>query len=238
MADRKFVIFDVASDMAHFRRQYAITTALTYLVPPRTALCGLIGAVLGLPKNDCLRHFTDEQAIFGVQIIEPIRTGHVSINLLDTKGSRDFRPKRVNPHTAMRYEVVRGPRYRVMFGHEKLGERLAGMLNRAESSYTPCLGLAWMIAWLDIARVVTGSLVNDDQQPREFVSPVRTNDLTGDIGWDSDGVYQRIRMPAVMQPDRQVTRYEEYIVEMTGRPIRAALRSYWKLEDGTCFSPM
>lgn len=238
MADRKFVIFDVASDMAHFRRQYAITTALTYVVPPRTALCGLIGAVIGLPKNDCLRHFTDDQAVFGVQVAQPIRTGHVSINLLDTKGSRDFRPKRVNPHTAMRYEIVRSPRYRVIFGHEELGEHLAGMLNRAESHYTPCLGLAWMIAWLDAARIVTGSLVNNDSQSREFVSPVRTSGLAGDIGWNADGVYQRIRMPAVMQPDRQVTRYEEYIIETTGRPIEAALTSYWRLEDGTCFSPM
>jgi CRISPR-associated protein Cas5h len=240
MARRQFVAFEVASDIAHFRRQYAITTALTYVVPPRTALCGLVGAILGLPKNQCLQHFTDEHAVFGLQVIEPIRTGHISINLLDTKGSSDFRPKRINPHTAMRYEIVRSPRYRVIFGHETLGEKLAELLKRRESHYTPCLGLAWMIAWLDGVRLLSGDRVSDNQEYQPFSSLVRTDDLRPgtDVHWNNGSIYQRIRMPAEMRADRKVTRYEEYIVETTGRSVDATLRSYWKLADGTCFSAM
>jgi CRISPR-associated protein Cas5h len=237
-ASRPFTIFTIASDMAHFRRQYAITTALTYAIPPRTALCGLVGAVLGLQKNACLQQFGDSEAIFGVQIIDPVRTGHVSINLLDTKDNRDFRPKRVNPHTAMRYEIVRQPRYRVMFSHEELGERLATALQRDESQYTPCLGLAWMIAWFEEVWVATAEYVDDGPKGNKFVSPVRTSDINGEIVWNASGVYQRIRMPAEMQPNRQVTRYEEYIVDLTGNPMEASMRSYWRLSDGTCFSPM
>ena len=56
--------------------------------------------------------------------------------------------------------------------------------------------------------------------------------------WDREGVYQRVRMAAEMQPDRRVTRYESYVIDTTGRPIRAALKRYWKLSDGTCFSAM
>jgi CRISPR-associated protein Cas5h len=241
MADQPFVVFEVASDMAHFRRQYAITTALTYVVPPRTALCGLVGAILGLPKNDCLREFTDDLATFGLQIVEPIRTGHVSINLVQTKDGLNFRPTRgprVQPHTTMRYEVVKSPRYRVIFGHQQLAERLAELLGRAESYYTPCLGLAWMIAWLDGGHVLPGKHVVGDQESQAFCSPVRTSALRGDVRWHADGVYQRIRMPAVMQPDRQVTRYEEYIVDTTGQPVETSLKSYWRLADGTCCSPL
>jgi len=240
IADRQFVVFEVASDIAHFRRQYAITTALTYVLPPRTALSGLVGAIIGLPKDQSLQHFTDEHAIFGVQILEPIRTGHVSINLLDTKGSPDFRPKRINPHTAMRYEIVRSPRYRIIFGHDTLGERLADMLRQGESHYTPCLGLAWMIAWLDGAQVLSGEHMSGNQEYQSSSSLVRVSDLQSgtDVQWNSDSVYQRIRMPAEMQPDRRVTRYEEYIIETTGRSVDARLKSYWKLADGTCFSAM
>src|SRR5258706_8247915 len=148
---RDFIVFDVRSDMAHFRRPYAITTALTFPAPPRTALCGLVGAILGLPKNDCLEHFRDAQAIFGMQLLAPLSTGHVSINLLDTKntptikGIQTFRPKAVNPHTIMRYEIIRGPQYRIWFSHPELGPRLAAVLRNGETHYTPCLGLAWMI---------------------------------------------------------------------------------------------
>jgi len=144
---RKFVVFDVAGDLAHFRRQYAITTALSYAIPPRTALCGLVGAVLGLPKNEALADFGDDNAIFGLQIIRPVKTGHVSINLVQTKDNKWFRLKGENPRTTVRYEVVRDPAFRVMFSHPTLALELAETLRNGESVYTPCLGLAWMIAW-------------------------------------------------------------------------------------------
>src|SRR5437016_3628639 len=115
---RKFVIFDVASDMAHFRRQYAITTALSYPIPPRTALCGLVGAILGLPKNESLTLFRDSEAIFGVHIRAPIQTTGISLNLINTKDSKFFRLKGMNPRTTLRYEIVREPQYRVMFCHQ------------------------------------------------------------------------------------------------------------------------
>lgn len=236
---RRFVIFDVASEMAHFRRQYAMTTALTYPVPPRTALCGLIGAVLGLPKNESLRQFSDEDAIFGLQVLTPLRTGHVSINLVDTKDNSTFRLKAVNPRTTMRYEVVRAPRYRVMFSHGELVDQLRRVLENGESVYTPCLGLAWMVAWFEGRPIVLdGEEIRDEGTTPSIISPVRSDDLRGSIRWDPDGVYQRVRMPAEMRPDRQVTRYESYVIDATGRAISAALRVYWKLSDGTCFSAM
>lgn len=236
---REFVIFDVCADMAHFRRQYAITTALTYAIPPRTALCGLVGAVLGLPKNDSLTDFGDDDAIFGLQIVKPVRTAHVSINLVDTKSNPSFRLKAVNPRTTMRYEIIREPRFRVMFSHRTLGPRLAEVLNNGESAYTPCLGLAWMIAWFEEnPHIATGELVTKDPSIQSFVSPVRTDDVEGEFRWNTEGVYQRVRMPAVMQPDRKVARYEQYIMDTTSKPIEVSLKAYWRLADGTRFSAM
>lgn len=241
---REFVVFEVASDMAHFRRPYAITTALTFPAPPRTALCGLVGAIVGLPKNECLAWFGDDQAVFAVQMLEPLKTGHVSLNLLDTKGTKTvagiptFRPKEVNPHTIMRYEIIRSPRYRVFFAHAELGSRLADYVANERSYYTPCLGLAWMIAWFgDTVRIVQAEQVRGESGMNEFVSPVRTGDLQ-DVQWDEQAVYQRIRMPAEMLPTRKVERYEEYLVETTGRPITATLNTFWKCDDGTAFSAL
>ena len=236
---REFVIFDVASDLAHFRRQYAITTALTYPIPPRTALCGLVGAVLGLPKNESLAHFEDSEAVFGLQILSPLRVGHVSINLVDTKQNPTFRLKAVNPRTTMRYEVLRQPRYRVMFSHRTLSGQLAASLKHGESCYTPCLGLAWMIAWFgDGVQIAEAEEVTDDTAPQEFVSPVRSDDLQSEIAWNADGVYQRVRLPAVMRPNREVARYEAYVIDATGRSIVAPLKTYWRFVDGTCFSAL
>lgn len=235
---RDFTIFEVAGDLAHFRRPYAITTALTFPIPPRTALCGLIGAILGLPKNEGLQYLGDDEAIFGLDVLEPLKITSFSVNLLDTKGNSTFRPKPENPHTPMRYDFIRKPRYRILFSHNDLGPKLAVALQRRESVYTPCLGLAWLIAWFEGDVEVQSAELVASPGVAKCSSLVRSEDVLGPVEWDSRGVYQRARMPAEMQPNRQVTRYQEYIIETTGTPITAELRSHWRLSDGACFSAM
>lgn len=96
-----------------------------------------------------------------------------------------------------------------------------------------------MIAWFgDGVQIVEAQEVSNDEKHREFVSPVRSDDLQDEIHWNRDGVYQRVRLPAVMQPTREVTRYEAYVIDTTGRSILASLRVYWRLADGTCFSAL
>jgi CRISPR-associated protein Cas5h len=234
---REFAVFDVESDLAHFRRPYTTTSALTFPVPPRTALCGLVGAILGQPKNEGLSNFLDQEAIFGLLDSAPLSLTQYSFNLVDTKDNPSFRLKPENPHTQVRYECIRSPRYRIAFGHPTLASELRRLLDEGRAVYTPCLGLAWMIAWVDPVRFESG-----EELSASIVVPykclVRTADLVGDVQWDSDAVYQRLRMPAEMQPDRQVTRYEEYIVETTGRAIPCKLRRHWRLASGDCFSAM
>ena len=238
--ERDFVVFDVAAEYAHYRRPYAITTALTFPIPTRTALCGLIGAIAGLPKNDGLAELVDAKAVVALQLLAPVRCSHVSLSLIDTKGNRTFRPKAENPHTIMRYEVIREPRYRAFFAHEELAQRLHQLLERGQSVYTPCCGLAWMIATFEGHPQMRRAIKVDatDAAVVDCVTPVRTSVLAGDVEWDSMGVYQRLRMPAERQPDRQVTRHEEYLIDTTGRPIRSGLSEYWKFEDGTYICPL
>jgi CRISPR-associated protein Cas5h len=235
---RTFVVFDVASDVAHFRRPYAITSALTFPFPTRTALCGLVGAVLGLPKDECLAELTDTKAVFCVQIMKPLRVSVASFNLLHTKDSKTFRPKAETPHAPKRYELIQEPHYRVYFSHDELGLKLHTLLENGECHFTPCLGLAWMIAWFPAPPfLVDAEWITADQRT-ECLSPIRTSEIRGDVVWRAKGIYQRIRMPAEMRPDRVVTRYEEYLVDTTGGAIRADLGSFWRLPDGTTVSPM
>src|SRR5215218_7998053 len=48
---RPAVVFEYAGRFGHFLRAEASVSALSYPVPPRTALLGMIGAVLGLEKD-------------------------------------------------------------------------------------------------------------------------------------------------------------------------------------------
>lgn len=234
---REFTVFDVESDLAHFRRPYTTTSALTFPIPPRTALCGLVGAILGLPKNDGLAELTDEKAVFGLLTAAPLSLTQYSFNLVDTKDNPSFRLKPENPHTQVRYECIRFPRYRIAFSHSSYAPNLRRMLAEGKIVYTPCLGLAWMVAWTSGVRSEHGEFIAVPTET-SYRCLVRTSDLVNEIEWDGNAVYQRLRMPAEMQPDRQVTRHEEYIVETTGRTITGRLRQHWRLASGDCFSPM
>lgn len=48
---RPAVVFEYAGRFGHFLRAEASVSALSYPVPPRPALLGMIGAVLGLEKD-------------------------------------------------------------------------------------------------------------------------------------------------------------------------------------------
>jgi CRISPR-associated protein, Cas5h family len=69
----RVIVFDVWGDYAHFRKNYSTSSPLTYSFPPRTALSGLIGAVVGLDKAEYFRHFCKVDANIGCRILAPVK---------------------------------------------------------------------------------------------------------------------------------------------------------------------
>lgn len=51
------IIFDIMGRNAHFRKFYTNSSSLSYLVPPRTVIAGLIAGLLGLPSE----RFTNDE---------------------------------------------------------------------------------------------------------------------------------------------------------------------------------
>ena len=45
------LVFDISGKFAHFRKYYTNSSSLTYLVPPRTSIYGLIAGILGLERD-------------------------------------------------------------------------------------------------------------------------------------------------------------------------------------------
>ena len=43
----------------HFRKPYSNVSSLSYPFPPRTAIAGLLGAIIGVPKEAVTNKFDD-----------------------------------------------------------------------------------------------------------------------------------------------------------------------------------
>ena len=69
----KVLVFDIWGEYAHFRKYYTTTSPLSYSIPPRTAVTGFIGAILGLGKEKYLKHFTKKQAFIAVRLLNPVK---------------------------------------------------------------------------------------------------------------------------------------------------------------------
>jgi CRISPR-associated Cas5-like protein len=61
----RVLVFEVWGEYGHFRKHYTTTSPLTFSIPSRTALTGLLGAIIGLSKEEYLGHFRCKQAQIG-----------------------------------------------------------------------------------------------------------------------------------------------------------------------------
>lgn len=77
------LVFDLLGPMAHFRKYYTNTSALTYGFPPRTVLMGVVAAVLGFERDtyyEVLGH-----GRYGVAVKTPVRRLLQTVNYVRTK---------------------------------------------------------------------------------------------------------------------------------------------------------
>ncbi len=81
----RVLVFEVWGEYGHFRKHYTTTSPLTFSIPSRTALTGLIGAIIGLPKEEYLGYFRRKRAQIGVRLMAPVKKVRFSENLIDTK---------------------------------------------------------------------------------------------------------------------------------------------------------
>ncbi len=234
---KRVIIFDVWGDYAHFRRFYTTTSPLTFPIPPRTVLCGLIGAIIGLEKenNEYLRYFRLSDASVGLRLLNPVKKVIIAENLIHTKNAKGPGMNLITERTQINLEFLKNPKYRIYFHHtdENIYQELKGNLRSHRSVYTPCLGLSENIAnfkFIDEYKVkseATGEYVQiNSVLPTEKIAEHQG------INFDSVGEYFSIKLPVELNTERIVTKYSNIFFERTGKPVEAKLiSSYWRVEE-------
>ncbi len=92
MNSKEVLIFDISSEYGHFRKYNTTTSPLTYSIPTRTAIAGILGAILGMEREIAEGIFPDGaipvQEFFSkmnsdiaVQIINQVKKENVAVNL-------------------------------------------------------------------------------------------------------------------------------------------------------------
>jgi len=225
---KKFIIFDIWGDYGHFKKYYTTSSPLTFSIPPRTAIIGLISAIIGLEKNQYLSLMTKDKADIAIRIINPIKKIRMIQNLIDTKGGYWKPVKRGNltGRTPVRFEYLKGPKFRIYFTHSdgEVYNSLKESLKNHKSVYTPCLGLSELIAdfeFIDEVSVVR-NFIREDFIDICSVIPL---DTLREIDLLPNRKYFKERIPVEMLTGRIVTEYREVIYEINGNSIRAKVEN-------------
>jgi len=155
----KGVVFIVKGPFAHFRKFYSQTSALTYSIPPRTALTGIVGAILGIPRSEVYELMQPPNGFFSLQILIPVRKVTSTVNFLSTK-KEYFKKEKIEffDSTKNRTQIPMGilvPKppsqsleFRIAFWHKEkeLLEKLVSYLSERKSFYPAYLGISEFLA--------------------------------------------------------------------------------------------
>lgn len=131
------IIFDVRSEVAHFRRPDTMGTQATYPFITRTALRGLVASILGLesvpPEVRC-----------GVRLLASVRTVAQEMTMHGKSWVSGGDEKSFHRPTAI--ELVVRPHYRIYYTGP-LAEELDARLQVGQSHYHTYLGSAYCLTF-------------------------------------------------------------------------------------------
>ena len=119
----KVICFDIKGKTGHFKKYYTNKSSLSYILPTRTVLMGMVASILEYPRDSYYKILSPDRAKFGLEIINPVYKHLECMNYLRKEGG----------HTQVRLQLIfpretKNLKYRVYFAHED-----SNLLNRLET---------------------------------------------------------------------------------------------------------
>ena len=235
MHSDKLLVFDIGSEYGHFRKFNTTTSPLTYSIPTRPAITGLLGAILGIERELSAGNFpkgvipvsevfAKDKANIAVQLMSPVKKVNIAFNLLDTeKASASF--FNIKKRTQIEFELLKDPSFRLFISLKdaKVFEELINRIQENRTFFTPYLGLSQFTSIVKFIGLIDAKplMISDFQ---EVVTAVNLSNTDQDdpiqFNRSIDFKYTSDTMPVEMLRDRVVTEYSEVVVETNGKMIK------------------
>jgi CRISPR-associated protein Cas5h len=227
--------FDISADFGHFRKVYSTSSPLTYSIIPPTSFYGIIGAIIGLEKeeNKYLQYINHETTKIAIQLINSVKKIRLGLNHINTKGNVWIpKQRREGARTQIRTEFLRFPRFRcyVHLHNEELFQRLVHYVKEHKNVYTVSMGLSECIANIEFVSLETFEN-RTDKEVVEIVTAIPES-LLQTLKIEAGKEYLKERLPIEMNSERIVSSYDEVLFEANGQPLIASVSSYWTNEQG------
>lgn len=225
------VVFDIEGKFAHFRKVYTNSSSLSYTVPPRTTIQGIIAAVLGY-ERDSYYSYMDSTLHISVKKNNPTYKMTQTLNYIKAESTSDlYKPKN---HTQIPLEVISSRlnvSYRIYVGGDSFTDMdvLIKRLKEGRYVFPPTLGTAFFLA--DIKFISEVQFKKCDNSAFTPISSVVMADSVQEIKLDEMALL-REKMPRAFGENRTLKAMESYYIEDNCRKITVKLKNEfpcWKL---------
>ena len=241
---KEVLIFDISSEYGHFRKYNTTTSPLTYSIPTRTAIAGILGAVLGMEREisegiypegaiPVQEFFSKNNSDIAVQIINPVKKQTVAMNLVNTKTS--FYNLSKAGRTQIEFELLKDAKFRIYLSinnNQDTFKELTERIKEKKHYYSPYLGLAQFTANLDFVDTVNAELIeNKEKEYIDIQTAVNLSNIKdkNPVSFDYSAMYSANNMPIEINRVREVQEYSEVLIERNGLPIKARVENYYKI---------
>lgn len=230
----KGVVFDIEGRFAHFRKIYTNSSSLSYTVPPRTTIQGIIAAILGY-ERDSYYSYMDSTLHVAVKKNNPTYKMTQTLNYIKAESTGElYRPKN---HTQVPFEVITSNpnvSYRIYVGGDMFSDMdiLVQRLKEGRYVFPPTLGTAFFLA--DIKYISEVQFEKCGCNTFTPISSVVTAEAVEEIKLEEIALIKE-KMPRAFGDDRTLRAMESYYIEDNCRRITVKLKNEfpcWNISYG------
>lgn len=227
MKTNKVLAFELYADYGQLKKYYTTMSPLSFSIPPGTVLRGILGAIIGIEKNENPEYFHDVR--LALAVLKPVKKVVIPENLIKTGDSKK-QFSRFAQHKPTIIEFVKDARFRVYVNtdNEDTYNRLKNHLFSHTSVYTISLGISEALANYENAEELT--IKNSITGESEINSIIPVNCIN-DINFEEVEAFTT-KLPMKMMNDREVVEYREFLFERRGLPVQAEVEGLVELSNG------
>jgi len=231
------LVFDINASFGHFKVPYTTTSPLTFPIPPKTSVAGMVSCIIGLDKTDYLNYFNQDDFKIAIEILKPIKMIIINENFINVKNVKYFArmPKGKSCRTQINIEFLKDPSYRIYLYHknDKVFKELQNNLREHKSIYTFCMGLSECIGnFIYIGKFISQMVVgNNSFIELSSVLPLSQIDKsTIAFNTNENKKYIKIHLPTHINNNRELVSSDEIIIERDGKSMDVKLNMFWKID--------
>ncbi len=234
-------VFRISGSFAYWKKGFTSGgSPLTFCFPPRTALIGLIGAVLGVERSKLASKFQFQKTKTAVIPLSPIIKDHLPQTWRQgppTMVRNKIIPAKFKESFQANVEVVRNPQFEVVFNHydTKLMDELNERLQEKRWFFTPYLGSLGLLADIDFVGEDTAHKADAKELLLDSVLPL-TEGQAKSLRLSEDSEYIREEgIPLEVKSGRSFSYLDIAYVQKSAKPLRVISRGqetikFFKLE--------